>query len=213
MKFDRFTGKTLDEALNAAKAAKQVPVERLVYTVVEEKSGFFGIGRSVTIEAWGPGDIVLFIRDYIQTFFDNAQMDGTCEVSLDEVNGDDFYRIKVDTNANAVLIGRQGKTLQDFNRLVRSAASSVFKKHVRLMIDVNGYKEERYEKITRMAIRVARDVRRTKVDAVLDPMPADERRVIHNALTSMEGISTHSEGEGAKRQLHILYTPDKKGTE
>lgn len=213
MKFDRFTGKTLDEALSAAKAAKQVPVERLVYTVVEEKSGFFGIGRSVTIEAWGPGDIALFIRDYIQTFFDNAQMDGTCEVSLDEVNGDDFYRIKVNTNANAVLIGRQGKTLQDFNRLVRAAASSVFKKHVRLMIDVNGYKEERYEKIIRMAIRVARDVRRTKVSAVLDPMPADERRVIHNALASMDGISTHSEGEGAKRQLHILYTPDKKGTE
>ncbi len=213
MKFDRFTGKTLEDALNAAQTAKKMPIERLVYTVVEEKSGFFGIGRSITIEAWGPEDIGVFICDYIQTFFDNAQMDGTCEVSLDEVNGDDFYRIKVNTNANAVLIGRQGKTLQDFNRLVRSAASSVFKKHVRLMIDVNGYKEERYEKIVHMAIRIARDVRRTKVNAVLDPMPADERRVIHNALASMDNISTHSEGEGMKRQLHILYTPDKKGTE
>lgn len=211
MQFDRFTGKTLNEALAAAQQAKQVASERLVYTIVKEKAGFFGIGRAVTIEAWGPGDIAVFIHDYIQTFFNNAQLDGICEVDLDDINGEDFYRIKVDTNANAVLIGRQGKTLQDFNRLVRAAASSVFKKHVRLMIDVNGYKEERYEKITRMAIRIARDVRRTKVNAVLDPMPADERRVIHNALSSMEGISTRSQGEGAKRQLHILYTPDKEG--
>lgn len=210
MEFDRFTGKTLDEALNAAVAAKQVDVEQLTYTVVEEKSGFLGIGRTVTIEAWGPGDIAVFIHDYIQTYFDNAEMDGVCEVMLENGDGEDFYRVRVDTSCNAVLIGRQGRTLQDFNRLVRTAASSVFKKHVRLMIDVNGYKEERYEKIVRMAMRVAKDVRRTKVDAVLDPMPADERKAIHNALSAMQDITTRSEGEGLKRQLHILYTPGKE---
>lgn len=209
MEFARFTGKTLDEALLAACAAKQVTKEKLTYTILEEKSGFLGIGRTVTIEAWAPGDIAVFIHDYIQTYFDNAHMDGLCEVELDDSEGEDFYRIKVDTSCNAILIGRQGKTLQDLNRLVRAAASSVFKKHVRLMIDVNGYKEERYEKIVAMAIRVARDVRRTKVDAVLEPMPADERKAIHNALGSMQDISTRSEGEGLHRQLHILYTPGK----
>ena len=75
---------------------------------------------------------------------------------------------------------------------------------------MNGYKQDRYEKLTRMAIRQARDVRRTKVDAVLDPMPADERKVIHNALADMKDISTKSEGEGAARRLHILYTPGKE---
>lgn len=210
MEFDRFSGKTLEEALAAAAAAKEVSTEKLTYTILEEKSGFLGIGRTVTIEAWAPGDVAVFIHDYIQTYFDNAKMDGVCEVELDDSEGEDFYRIKVDTNANAVLIGRQGRTLQDFNRLVRTAASSVFKKHIRLMIDVNGYKEERYDKVVRMAIRVAKDVRRTKVDAVLDPMPADERKAIHNALSTMQDISTKSEGEGMKRQLHILYTPGKE---
>jgi len=78
------------------------------------------------------------------------------------------------------------------------------------LIDVNGYKEERYDKICRMAIRVAKDVRRTKVDAELDPMPADERKAIHNALSKMEDISTHSQGEGVNRHLCILYTPGKE---
>ena len=74
---------------------------------------------------------------------------------------------------------------------------------------MNGYKEERYEKICKMAVRIAKDVRRTKVDAVLDPMPADERKAIHNALAGMNDISTKSEGEGEGLRLHILYTPGK----
>lgn len=206
MEFDRYSGKTLDEALAAACSAKNAAVEELTYTVVEEKAGFLGLGRTVTIEAWAPVDIIVFLNDYIRTYFENAEMDGSVSIELDE---DDFYRIQVDTNCNAVLIGHQGRTLQDFNRLVRAAASAVFKKHIRLMIDINGYKEERYEKVTRMAIRIARDVRRTKVDAVLDPMPADERKAIHSALSDMEDISTKSEGEGMERRLHILYTPGK----
>lgn len=206
MEFDRYSGKTIDEALAAACSAKNAAVEELTYTVVEEKAGFLGLGRTVTIEAWAPVDIIVFLNDYIRTYFENAEMDGSVSIELDE---DDFYRIQVDTNCNAVLIGRQGRTLQDFNRLVRAAASAVFKKHIRLMIDINGYKEERYEKVTRMAIRIARDVRRTKVDAVLDPMPADERKAIHSALSDMEDISTKSEGEGMERRLHILYTPGK----
>ena len=47
-----------------------------------------------------------------------------------------------------------------------------------------------------MAVRVAKDVRRTKIDASLDPMTADERKAVHNALADLDNISTHSEGEG-----------------
>ena len=97
-------------------------------------------------------------------------------------NDKGFYRITVNTSNNAILIGKGGKSLQSFNRLVKAAVSAEFKKRVGLLIDVNGYKEDRYEKICKMAVRVAKDVRRTKVDATLDPMPADERKAIHNAL-------------------------------
>jgi spoIIIJ-associated protein len=208
MQFDRFSGKTLEEALENAAAAKGMTAEEMTYTVTEEKSGFLGLGRQVEIEVWGWKDVAEFLRSYIQTYFDNAHMDGTVEVNREE---DDFYRIDVDTNANAVLIGRGGNTLQDFNRLVRSAASAQFRKHIRILIDVNGYKEERYEKVVRMAVRAAKDVRRTKVDVALDPMPADERKAVHAALSNMKDISTKSEGEGPGRALHILYTPGKEG--
>ena len=145
----------------------------------------------------------LSIVEYIQTYFDNAKLDGTVELENDK----GFYRITVNTSNNAILIGKGGKSLQSFNRLVKAAVSAEFKKRIGLLIDVNGYKEDRYEKICKMAVRVAKDVRRTKVDATLDPMPADERKAIHNALAKMADISTKSEGEGEGRSFkNTLYT-------
>lgn len=206
MEFKRYTEKTLEEALKSAARDKGVSVEELHYNVLEEKSGFLGVGRSVEIEAYCEKDVENFIVSYIQQYFDNAQLDG--QVDIENDNG--FYRITVNTSNNAILIGKAGKTLQAFNRLVKAATSAEFKKRVGLLIDVNGYKEDRYEKITKMAIRVAKDVRRTKIDATLDPIPADERKAIHNALANMEDITTQSTGEGATRRLQILYSPGKE---
>ena len=206
MEFKGYTEKTLEEALKSAARDKGVSVEELHYNVLEEKSGFLGVGRSVGMEAYCEKDVENFIVSYIQQYFDNAQLDG--QVDIENDNG--FYRITVNTSNNAILIGKAGKTLQAFNRLVKAAASAEFKKRVGLLMDVNGYKEDRYEKITKMAIRVAKDVRRTKIDATLDPMPADERKAIHNALANMEDITTQSTGEGATRRLQILYSPGKE---
>ena len=206
MEFKRYTEKTLEEALKSAASDKGVSVEDLHYNVLEEKSGFLGVGKSVEIEAYCEKDVEDFIVSYIQQYFDNAQLDGSVEI----INDNGFYKITVNTSNNAILIGKAGKSLQAFNRLVKAAVSAAFKKRVGLLIDVNGYKEDRYEKITKMAVRVAKDVRRTKIDAKLDPMPADERKAIHNALANMADISTQSTGEGASRRLQILYTPGKE---
>lgn len=206
MAFEKFTGKTVDEALKQAASSKGCRVDDLHYTVTEEKAGFLGLGKQVEIEVYAKQDIETFIHDYIQTYFDNAQLDGEVHIS----NDDGFYHINVNTSNNAILIGKAGRSLQAFNRLVKMAASAEFKKKIGLLIDVNGYKQERYDKLCRMAVRVAKDVRRTKIDASLDPMSADERKAVHNALADMTDISTHSEGEGEHRHINILYTPQKE---
>ena len=72
MEFAKFTGKTLDEALNAACNAKGCTKEELHYEVTEEKSGFLGIGKTIEIEAYCQKDIEDFIKSYIQTYFDNG---------------------------------------------------------------------------------------------------------------------------------------------
>lgn len=201
-----YTGKNLEDALRNAANDKQVSVEELTYTVVEETSGFLGIGSKVTISAYCKNDIMDFMKDYLQTYFDGIQMEASINVHEDN----DFYHVDLDAENNAILIGKNGQTLQAMNAVLKSAVSSEFKKRIRVLIDINGYKEEKYQKVCSLALRVAKSVQRSKTDAILDPMPADERKAIHNYLTNMRHISTVSEGEGNQRRLKIVYDPEKE---
>ena len=201
-----YTGKNLDDLLKSVAAEKGVAVEELTYTVKEEKAGFLGIGGKVEAEVYCSKDIEAFLKAYLERFFENIEMQA--EVTVE--NDDGFYRIQINAENNAVLIGKNGTVLQSLNTIVKAAASSEFRKRVGVLIDINGYKQEKYHKVCALAMRVAKDVRRTKTDAILDPMPADERKAIHNHLADMDCITTESEGEGNHRRLKIMYTPDKK---
>ena len=202
---DVYTGKNLDDALKSAAQEKDVRVEELTYTVIEETSGFLGIGSKVTLTAYCTKDIKVFMKEYLNTYFDNIHMDA--EIDVDEEDG--FFHVNINAENNAILIGKNGQTLQSMNMVLKSAASSEFKKRIGVLIDINGYKEEKYQKVCSLAKRVARTVQRTKTDAVLDPMPADERKAIHNCLTNMKYVKTVSEGEGNQRRLKICYSPEK----
>lgn len=201
-----YTGKNLDDLLKSVAAEKGVAVEELTYTVKEEKAGFLGIGGKVEAEVYCSKDIEAFLKAYLERFFENIEMQA--EITVE--NDDGFYRIQINAENNAVLIGKNGTALQSLNTIVKAAASSEFRKRVGVLIDINGYKQEKYHKVCALAMRVAKDVRRTKTDAILDPMPADERKAIHNHLADMDCITTESEGEGNHRRLKIMYTPDKK---
>lgn len=201
-----YTGKNLDDLLKSVAAEKGVAVEELTYTVKEEKAGFLGIGGKVEAEVYCSKDIEAFLKAYLERFFENIEMQA--EVTVE--NDDGFYRIQINAENNAVLIGKNGTALQSLNTIVKAAASSEFRKRVGVLIDINGYKQEKYHKVCALAMRVAKDVRRTKTDAILYPMPADERKAIHNHLADMDCITTESEGEGNHRRLKIMYTPDKK---
>ena len=72
-------------------------------------------------------------------------------------------------------------------------------------MDVNNYKANRYEKVESMVYHIAREVQDTKIEATLDFLPSDERRVVHHYLTGMENITTRSIGEGKDRRLVIGY--------
>ena len=166
-----YTGKNLDDLLKSVAAEKGVAVEELTYTVKEEKAGFLGIGGKVEAEVYCSKDIEAFLKAYLERFFENIEMQA--EVTVE--NDDGFYRIQINAENNAVLIGKNGTALQSLNTIVKAAASSEFRKRVGVLIDINGYKQEKYHKVCALAMRVAKDVRRTKTDAILDPMPADER--------------------------------------
>ena len=201
-----YTAKNLDDALREACIKKDCRIDELTYNVLEENKGFLGIGSSVKIEAYCLNDVKEFLFDYLGNFFTNANI----ECSVEIFQKDDSFTIMLDAENNAVLIGKNGKTLQAINTVVKSAVNSEFKRKFKILVDINNYKQERYSKLKSMAIRIAKNVSRPKVDASLDPMSNDERKVIHQALANFKHIKTESEGEGLNRHLVIKYVDHKE---
>jgi len=201
----QYTARTLDDLLVQAAKEKDVEKTDLVYYITEEKTGFLGLGASVTAEVFAPQDVVAFIEQYFNSFFVGLGLEVEQNISI---KGN---QVTVDLNAenNAILIGRNGSSLNGLSNLLRNAVSSKFKRKFFVNLDINNYKQNRYDKLKHMAVRVAKNVQSSKVDAALDPMPNDERRIIHKELSTMENIKTQSEGRGRNRYLKIIYDENK----
>lgn len=104
-----------------------------------------------------------------------------------------------------ILIGRRGNTLSSLQYLLYLMVSHQVKARVLLSIDVEGYRERRYETLKNLALRMAERVRDTGQPATLEPMPPSERRIIHLALQDHPGVITQSIGEGETRKVTIRY--------
>lgn len=196
---NKYTAKTLDDVLALASEKEGCSIEELNYQVVEEKKGLFS--KKITIETYGISDVIAFAKDYLLKIISNYDLEGTVEEKYE--NG--IIHLTIDTNHNSILIGKNGKTLQALNDVCRYAVATKYKKHYRILLDINSYKNEKYAKLSRIAKKVAKEVLNTKATVHLDPMPADERRIVHNALTKFKNISTQSEGVGNKRHIVISY--------
>lgn len=196
---NRYTAKTLNDVLALASEKEGCTIEELNYQIIEEKKGLFV--KKVVIETYGVSDVISFAKDYLLTIIANYDLEGT----VTEKYENNIIHLTIDTNHNSILIGKNGKTLQALNDVCRYAVASKFKKHYRILLDINEYKNEKYAKLSRIAKRVAKEVLHTKQTVHLDPMPADERRIVHNSLTKFKNISTQSEGTGNRRHIVISY--------
>ena len=206
----QYTGKTLDEILDNIAANDKCTKEEIVYNLLEEKKGLLGLGNQVTIEAYSPQDVKDFIFDYLGSYFMELNQGVSIEIIVEKQKEDNtnLYRVVLDAENNAIIIGKNGQTLRAINIVLKAAVNSTFKKRINVLVDVNHYKEDRYRKVKGIAHRVAREVLKSHVDAELDPMPNDERKVIHQYLQDMKGITTVSIDEGPKRHLVIKYVAE-----
>jgi len=102
------------------------------------------------------------------------------------------------------LIGRRGETLAALQRIARLIVGRELTSQVRFVVDVNGYKERRRESLCRLAKRLAKQAVETERTVVLEPMPPQERRIVHLALRDDPNVTTQSIGEGDRRKVTIV---------
>ncbi len=113
---------------------------------------------------------------------------------LVDIHGDDL----------AVLIGRRGDILNSMQYLVNLIVSKQMEQWVQVVIDVEGYRARRERQLRQMARRMADQAIKTGRRQVLEPMPANERRIIHLELREYPGVTTQSVGEEPARKVTIL---------
>ncbi len=102
------------------------------------------------------------------------------------------------------LIGRRGETLDHLQYLTRLLVAKEIDHYINLIIDVEGYKSHREQMLQQLAQRMAERVATTHKPAALEPMPANERRIIHLTLRDHPQVRTESVGSGDKRKVTIV---------
>lgn len=196
---NKYEAKNLEEVLQVASKAENVPVENLKYVVISETKGLFS--KKCEIGVYGIADVIEYVSNYLVSILASIGIEAKTQASL----SDDVININFVSDQTPRIIGKNGETLKALNELARSVSYVRYNEHYRILLNADGYKDKKYEKLINMAQRIARDVKRTGVTATLDPMTSDERRVIHAALSNDSHIKTQSEGSGKFRHLTIQY--------
>lgn len=202
---------TIEEVLTAEPAEEpEKPVEEAVPAVqesVNDDSGEYSLDNFTLAE----NDSVLnpkakIARDYIISVLSAMGVNASAKV----YQNDSGAIIELESSSNGTIIGRRGETLDALQYLSSMIANKGDKEYFRITIDCFGYREKRKVTLQQLAVKVAKNVLRTGRSQPLEPMNPYERRVIHSAVSEIEGVVSKSVGEEPYRKIIISSTNPKK---
>ena len=192
-----FTGKTYEEAVNKAKIELQELEENLIITTKEEKKTL--LSKKVEIEVIEKREVKEYLKKLIKSLLKDMGFDVEIEITVN--NAIPTYRL-YSTN-DALLIGKDGKNLKALTTVVNAILTKEINTNYRFLIDVSDYKEKNDRRIERLAKKLAREVRETKVEVKMDSMNSYQRRLVHNILNNNKYVYTESVGEEPNRCVVI----------
>lgn len=197
MKKYEYTGKTFEEAKSNAIEELNLAEENLIIETIEEKNTL--LKHSTTIEVITYNDIIDYLKEVINEITKLMGLDTNLEVR----RKDNTITIKIFSDHNAVLIGKNGYTISALQTIVRQIIYNEIKDKVSVILDVENYKEKKIKNIEYIAKKTAREVAKTKVEAKLDCMNSYERRIVHSLLSEDKYVYTESVGEEPNRCVVI----------
>jgi len=192
-----YEAKTKEEAIEKALSELKVSEENLIINVLEEKNSL--LKKSAKIEVINYNDIIDYIKEVITEITKLMGLTVNLEVRRREEN----ITIKIFSDHNAVLIGKNGYTIGALQTIVRQIIYTELNQNISIILDVENYKEKKIRNIEYLAKKTAREVAKTKVEAKLDSMNSYERRIIHSILSDDKFVYTESIGEEPNRCVVI----------
>jgi spoIIIJ-associated protein len=206
------SAKTIEEAVALALEELGASRDEVEVEVLSEgKSGFLGFGggeATVRVTRVQPEEVRQNARalalEMLEKLLSLMNLSASVEEREPDSEGSAPVCLNISGDDLGILIGRRGNTLASLQYIVFLMVSQRLKSHMPVSIDVEGYKERRKQSLTSLAHRMAERVVDTGQPVTMEPMPANERRIVHLALRDYEGVTTESIGEGEERKVTIL---------
>lgn len=197
MKKYTYQAKTFEEAKNLALAELMEQQENLYIKEIENSTKLFN--KKSVIEVVKKEDVLEYIKELIKSITKYMGL----TVNMEVKKRDDNVTISLYSDNNAILIGKDARTLNALTTVIKQAVFNQIGTYYNFVLDVSEYKEKQQYFIERAAKKTAKEVARTKVEAKLEPMNSYERRIVHNVLTNFRGVYTESEGVEPHRYVVI----------
>ena len=197
MKSYIFEAKTLDEAKEKALKELNISEENVNIKIKEEKQGI--LKKLVKIEVININDVINYLKDCLNKITSLMNIETNLEVRRRDKN----IEIKIFSNENPILIGKDGKNLTSLQNILRQILLKEVGADYKLLLDIENYKEKKINNLEKIAKKIAREVAKTKTETKLDRMNSYERRIIHNALANNKYVYTESIGEEPNRYVVI----------
>ena len=197
MKKHTYQAKTYEEAKNMAMADLMEQEENLYIKEILNSNKLFN--KKSVIEVIKKSDVIEYIKELVKDITTLMGLNINMEVKKRE----ESLNITIYADNNAVLIGKNARTLNALNTIIRQSVYKEIGENFKFVLDVSEYKQKREWNLEKMAKQIAREVAKTKVEAKLDPMNSYERRIIHNTLTNNKKVYTESTGEEPNRYVVI----------
>jgi spoIIIJ-associated protein len=206
MEVIEITAGTVEQAIEKAEAQLGLSRDQFEVEVVREgRAGILGVGgREAVIRvsriALPEEDVVSRVKEIVETLVGLVGVQGKVEMLSNELP----LALNIEGDDLGILIGRRGQTLAALEYVAKLIVVRRLKAWLPLTIDVGGYKKHRRDSLQKLALYLAEQVKSRRRAMPLEPMPADERRIIHLTLADHPDVTTQSIGEGENRKVVIL---------
>lgn len=198
MKVYEYEGKNSNELKKEALTELNASEDEL-YIYEEEILGGFLKSKKYKLRVLSKDEVI----QYAKTFIIDIAKAMNINVKIEAKKREKYIQLNLFSEKSSILIGKNGKNLEALQILLKNSilANTNFK--VNIILDVEDYKEKINKHLEYNVKKIAREVRKTGIEVKLDPMNSYERRIVHNAINEIKGISTISEGEEPNRYIVI----------
>jgi len=189
---------TIEKAIKKALSKLQVDINSVKYVIIKKDP--------IVVRVYKRTEEIEKIENFIKELFQKLGTKGKFQIIPQDKNT--IYINMKTADLDSVLIGKDGKVLQELNYLLNLMLKKSFPKNFKFIFDISSYKKKREEYIINKAIATAKLAIENKLEYTLDPIKGYEKKLVIEALKSIKGIRIEKVGKGKRTKLVIV--PDVK---